>query len=115
MPNYKLEGHELVEDPNAPESEMEGPDEDTATATLDPKLDESALEAAAPDDDIEDTASATPDRSFVVDDGPYNPSHYTIEDVKKYVGDNPDEAQRILDLEVDGKNRTTLVDWLTGD
>lgn len=45
--------------------------------------------------------------------GAFNPSDHTIDDVKKYVADHPDEVQRIYDAEVEGKNRTTLVDWLT--
>ena len=36
----------------------------------------------------------------------------TVDDVKEWVGDDPDRAQQALDAELDGQNRTTLIDWL---
>lgn len=45
----------------------------------------------------------------------FDPADHTIDEVKAYVNDNPDELQRVYDLEHDGKARSTLLDWLTGD
>jgi meiotically up-regulated gene 157 (Mug157) protein len=35
--------------------------------------------------------------------------------VKAYVKDHPEDVQRVYDVEVDGKGRQTLLDWLTAD
>jgi len=45
----------------------------------------------------------------------FDPGEHTVDDVKAYIDANPDQAQTVLDAEVAGKNRTTLVDWLTGE
>lgn len=42
----------------------------------------------------------------------YDPGDYTVEEVKEYVTDNPDQADEVLAAEQAGKNRTTLTDWL---
>lgn len=47
--------------------------------------------------------------------GVFDPADHTVDEVKKYIADHPDEVQRVYDLEVDGKARTTLLDWLTAD
>jgi hypothetical protein len=44
----------------------------------------------------------------------YDPAEHTVAEVEEYVDANPDQAQAVLDAEVAGKNRSTLVDWLTG-
>jgi len=86
MPDWKLQGHELVWDENAPDPvEVEG----------------SQYTYPRP-------VEAEPGNAF-------DPSEHNIEDIKKYVGDNPGEVQRVYDLEVAGKNRTSLVDWLLAD
>lgn len=43
---------------------------------------------------------------------PFDPGEYTVEEVERYVEANPDERQAVLDAELAGKNRTTLVGWL---
>ena len=42
----------------------------------------------------------------------YDPGEHTVEEVKEYVGEHPDETQDILSAEQGGKARVTLVDWL---
>lgn len=42
----------------------------------------------------------------------YDPADYTVEDVKAYVEDNPDERDAVLEAERGGKDRVTLVEWL---
>lgn len=42
----------------------------------------------------------------------YDPADYTVEDVKAYVEDHPDEAAAVLDAERAGSDRSTLVSWL---
>lgn len=37
---------------------------------------------------------------------------YTVADIKTYVEENPDEAEAILEDEMNGKNRSSLTDWL---
>lgn len=44
----------------------------------------------------------------------YDPGEHTVNEVKAYVEDNPDEAQAVLDAEQAGENRVTLVAWLEG-
>lgn len=39
----------------------------------------------------------------------YDPAAHTVEEVKQFVMDHPDEAQDIYDAEVAGKNRSTLL------
>ena len=46
--------------------------------------------------------------------GAYDPADHTVAEVEEYVNANPDQAQAVLDAEIAGKNRSTLVDWLTG-
>jgi hypothetical protein len=38
----------------------------------------------------------------------------TIEDVKDWVGDDPDRARAAVAAEADGKSRKTLLTWLSG-
>ena len=45
----------------------------------------------------------------------FNPGNQTVDEVKDYVTANPAERDRILDDEQSGKNRVTLVEWLSGD
>lgn len=72
------------------------------------KLQGSALveDAGAPDPDPVEPEEVT--------DG-FDPGEHTVDEVKDYVDANPDEAQDVLDAELDGKNRVTLVEWLTDD
>ena len=42
------------------------------------------------------------------------PGEHTVDEVKAYVDEHPDERQAVLDAEAAGKNRVTLVDWLRG-
>jgi IPT/TIG domain len=42
----------------------------------------------------------------------FDPADATVDEVKTYVDTNPDERQAVLDAEVSGKNRSTLVGWL---
>lgn len=44
----------------------------------------------------------------------YRPADHTVDEVKAYVTEHPDEAQTVLAAEVAGNNRVTLVDWLRG-
>jgi hypothetical protein len=41
-----------------------------------------------------------------------DPDEHTVDEVKEYVEEHPDEAQDVLDAEREGKNRSTLVTWL---
>lgn len=43
-----------------------------------------------------------------------DPGEHTVDEVKKYAEEHPDEVQDILDAEREGKNRTSLVTWLEG-
>lgn len=45
--------------------------------------------------------------------GAYDPSGYTIDDVKQYVTDNPDQLDAIRTAEESGKNRSGLMDWFS--
>lgn len=47
------------------------------------------------------------------EEGDFDPSTRTIDQVKAYVNDHPDQVQAVYDAEVAGKNRTSLLDWLT--
>lgn len=47
------------------------------------------------------------------DDGAYDPSDHTVDEVKTYVEENPDQREAVLAAEQDGKNRSTLVDALS--
>jgi len=42
----------------------------------------------------------------------YDPGEHTVEEVKTYVEEHPDEAEDVLAAEQDGKARVTLVEWL---
>lgn len=46
------------------------------------------------------------------DDEEFDPFDHTIAEVEAYVDEHPDETQGILDAEIAGKNRVTLVNWL---
>jgi hypothetical protein len=49
-----------------------------------------------------------------VDDAPtpFDPGEHNIGDVQTYVDGHADELDAILAAELDGKNRTTLIEWL---
>jgi hypothetical protein len=47
--------------------------------------------------------------------GLFDPAEHTIDQVKAYVNDHLDDAQRVYDAELDGKARATLLAWLTGE
>jgi hypothetical protein len=49
------------------------------------------------------------------DDDVFNPSAYSVAEVKAYVDDNPDERAYVLQMEQAGKGRVTLIDWLSND
>jgi hypothetical protein len=72
------------------------------------KLDDEAVavvwDESAPDP--EDEVDVEPDETF-------DPADHTIDDVKAWVEANPDYAPDVLEAEEGGKNRVTLVDWLT--
>lgn len=55
----------------------------------------------------------------VVEDGSapdtFDPGGHNATDVKAYVEAHPDEREAVLAAEQDGKNRVTLVDWLSSD
>jgi len=42
----------------------------------------------------------------------YDPAAHSVDEVKEFVTEHPDEAQDIFDLEETGKARVTLLDWL---
>jgi len=44
--------------------------------------------------------------------GGFDPGDHTVAEVEDYVAAHPDEAQRVLDAELAGKNRVTLVEAL---
>lgn len=43
---------------------------------------------------------------------PFDPAEHTVVEVEEYVEANPGERQAVLDAELAGKGRSTLVDWL---
>lgn len=47
--------------------------------------------------------------------GEFDPGANNIDEVKKYVTENPDDTQRVYDAELAGKGRQTLLDWLTAE
>jgi len=42
----------------------------------------------------------------------YDPADHTVEDVKAYVTENPEQADAILELELNGKGRSGLLSFL---
>lgn len=44
----------------------------------------------------------------------FDPGEHNIDDVQTHVEANPDELDAILAAERDGKNRSTLIEWLEG-
>lgn len=44
----------------------------------------------------------------------FDPAEHNIDDVQAYVADHADELDAILAAERDGKNRSTLLEWLIG-
>lgn len=42
----------------------------------------------------------------------FDPSQYTVAVVQGYVANHPEETQEVLDREIEGLNRVTLVTWL---
>jgi hypothetical protein len=57
------------------------------------------------DEDAPDAAS----------DDAFDPSAYSVADVKAYIDDYPDERAAVLAAEQAGKGRVTLIDWLSND
>lgn len=49
------------------------------------------------------------------DSDAYDPGKSTVEDVLKYVEENPDQKAAVLQAEKDGKNRSTLVSQLEAE
>lgn len=45
----------------------------------------------------------------------FDPGEHTIDEVKSYVHENPDDVQRVYDVESVGKARKSLLAWLTGE
>ena len=43
----------------------------------------------------------------------YDPSEHTVEEVRTYLAEHPEETDAVLAAEADGKNRTTLVNSTT--
>lgn len=43
---------------------------------------------------------------------PYDPGAHTVAEVEQYVTDNPDQVEEVYALELEGKNRSTLIAWL---
>ena len=67
-------------------------------------------------DPVEDEGIAGIDLSSTYarsDEGDFDPGKNTIEQVKKYVTDHPDQVQTVYDAEAAGKGRQSLLDWLT--
>lgn len=91
----------------------------TATAGVAPKMTEEMVE-------VEERAETPPPPSPKAEQGQpsgdgeqgayaeagFDPAAHTVAEVEQYVADHPDEAEQILDLEEEGKNRTTLVSYL---
>lgn len=44
--------------------------------------------------------------------GDFDPGDYTVDDVKAYVSEHPDQTAAVTKAEQSGKNRTSLLDWL---
>jgi len=44
----------------------------------------------------------------------FDPADHTIDEVKAYVDANPDQRTQVLSDEKQGKQRSTLIDWLVG-
>jgi hypothetical protein len=42
----------------------------------------------------------------------YDPADHTVDEVKAYVTENPEQADAILELELNGKGRSGLLSWL---
>jgi len=42
----------------------------------------------------------------------FDPTNHTVEEVKTFVTDNPEQADAVLELELNGKNRSGLLSWL---
>lgn len=57
---------------------------------------------------VEDVEDAVPEADS------FDPSDHNIDEVKQYINDHPDEVQRVYDAEVEGKGRSSLLDWLSG-
>lgn len=45
----------------------------------------------------------------------FDPSAHTVEEVKQYVIDYPDDLADVIAAEKAGKNRVTLVEWLESE
>jgi len=45
----------------------------------------------------------------------FDPGEHTVADVEAYLDEHPDEIDRVLQAERDGKNRTTLLNLYSDD
>lgn len=61
----------------------------------------------------EDAPDPEPDEFAGEPDEDYDPADHTVDDVKAWVEANPDYVTEVLEAEEGGKNRVTLVDWLS--
>jgi hypothetical protein len=71
------------------------------------KLDDATV-AVVWDEDAPDEPEFEPDEDF-------DPAEHTIDEVKAFVADWPDSRADVLEAEEAGKNRVTLVEWLSED
>jgi hypothetical protein len=83
MPNWKLVGSSLVEDTSA----------DVAGSAA----------AASPSLPVGEAAAVPA----------YDPSKHTVDEVKKYITHHSGEARQILDAELAGKRRQSLIEFLS--
>lgn len=88
MGNWKREEFTVVWDEDAPDAEPEIPE-------------------GIPGIDLGSTYPAASDTTA------FDPADHTVDEVKKFVGENPDEVQNVYDAELAGKARSSLLDWLT--
>ena len=56
--------------------------------------------------------AGNPEEQAATEESSYDPGDDTVEEVKAYVEENPDQAEQVLMMEQAGKNRVTLTDWL---
>jgi hypothetical protein len=46
---------------------------------------------------------------------PFDPAMFTVTGVKRYVTENPDQREAVRAAELEGKRRSSLLDWLGND
>jgi hypothetical protein len=95
-------------------SEQEARDDATEAGEPEPGAPRAPGDHAGSDDDTTDdtsTEGTTETTQSAQEDSDCPPSG-TIEEVKAWVGDDPDRAQQALDAEREGANRQTLVSYL---